>query len=75
MAKTKKTKRQKKNIKPIVAKGFFLSVTVAELGAVIALAIVQGETAGMVARIIAVPLAMDFLIRACKIVQPFFKSE
>jgi hypothetical protein len=75
MKKTKKTKRQKKNIRPVIAKGFFLSVTVAELGAVIALALVQGDTQGTVAKIIAVPLAMDFLIRACKIVQPFFKGE
>ena len=69
-----KTKKQN-NIKPVIAKMFYLTVTVSELGAVLALALVQGETAGTVAKIIAVPLAMDFLIRVFAITKPFLKSE
>lgn len=74
MSKTK-TKRQKKNIKPVIAKAFYVSVTGAELGAVIALALIEGDTKSVLARIVAVPLAMDFSIRVMAIVKPFFKSE
>jgi len=75
MAKTKKQKRQKKNIKPVIAKIFYLAVAISELGAVITLALVQGETQSVVAKSIAVPLAMDFLIRASNITRPFLKGE
>lgn len=72
----KKTKTKKQsNIKQMIAKVFYLAVTVSELGAVLALALVQGETAGTVAKIIAVPLAMDFFIRVFAITKPFLKSE
>lgn len=69
-----KTKKER-NIKPVMAKVFYLSVTLAELGAILTLALVQGDTAGTVAKIIAVPLAMDFFIRVGVITKPFFKSE
>lgn len=64
-----------RKLNQIMTKLFYLSVTVAQLGAVGTLALVQGETAGMVAKIIAVPLAMDFFIRVSVITKPFFKSE
>jgi len=72
----KKTKTKKQsNFKPMVAKVFYLAVTASELGAILTLALVKGETAGTVAKIIAVPLAMDFFIRVFAITKPFFKSE
>jgi len=68
-------KTKTKNIKQVSAKIFYLAVTISELGAVIILSLVKGETAGTIARVVAVPLAMDFFIRTFCIVKPYFKSK
>jgi hypothetical protein len=67
-------KTKTKNIKQVSAKIFYLAVAMSELGAVIMLSLVKGETAGTIARVIAVPLAMDFFIRVATITKPFFKN-
>lgn len=68
-------KTKTKNIKQVSAKIFYLVVTISELGAVIMLSLVKGETAGTIARVIAVPLAMDFFTRVLCIVKPYFKNK
>ncbi len=72
--KTKKTKKER-NTKAIVAKVFYVAVAISELGAVLMASIVKGETAGLVAKVIVVPIAMDFFCRVYVITKPFFKTE
>ena len=67
------TKNKKTNI--IVTKAFYVLVAVAELGAVLFLAMVDGDTTSTVARIVATPLGVDAIIRVVSIVRPFFKVK
>ena len=67
-------KTKTKNIKRISTKLFYVVVGLSELGAIIMLGLVQGDLVGTVAKVIAVPLTMDFLIRVGKIVKPFFQE-
>lgn len=73
MAKTKKQKEPKDftSIKKIAN----LVMAVADLGAVVILSLVEGQKTGIASRVIAVPIALDMLIRLSVIAKPYFSSK
>lgn len=54
---------------------FYMVVAVAELGAVALLVIIKGDTAPIIARTIAVPIAMDFFNRVIVVGKAFAKAQ
>lgn len=72
----KKTKTKKQsNIKPVMAKIVYIAIAVCELGAVVMLSLVSGDTKAVLAKVFATGVSIDLLIRLCVISKPFLKSE
>ena len=49
-------------------------VTMAEVGAILIRSLVQGQKMGVAAKVVAIPLAFDFLVRVAVIIKPYFKE-
>ena len=69
-----KMSKNKKEFKKLKKLGY-IAVAVSELSAVVTLSILTGDIAQIAGKIIALPLAIDFLVRAKVILEPFLKSE